>query len=212
MKRFQPRWPARWLASAMVAFAIVSTAAVARADTAAESFVSEHANEALQILNDGSAPLADKKARFRALVEDVADVPRITRFVLGRYARGLDDASMSAFSEVFSAYAIGVYESRLGDYAGETLVVTGSTDRAPGDTVVHTQVSGGSQSQPLPVNWRVLTNEGVHKVVDVEVYGVWLAINQRDEITSIINNNSGRVAAAIDALRTKIQEQEVAGG
>jgi phospholipid transport system substrate-binding protein len=192
---------------------MISSAGAATADQSAEAFVEANANEVLRVLNDNTVTLPEKKERFRTLVEEIADVPRITRFVLGRYARGLDPREMEAFSSVFRRYAISVYESRLGDYAGETLTVTGSTDRAPGDSIVHTEVTGGSQEQALPVNWRVLTTpEGQHKVVDVEVYGVWLAINQRDEIVSIIQNAGGRVSAATEALQGKLDELELAGG
>jgi phospholipid transport system substrate-binding protein len=220
MIRVQPRWlavPTAAIALTLsvlgLMLSILGTTSAATADDRAETFVSERANAALQILGDDSVPLDQKKARFRTLVEDVADVPRITRFVLGRYAREIGETELDEFSTVFSEYAIGVYESRLGDYAGETLAVTGSTDRRPGDTVVHTEVSGGSQAEPLPVNWRVLTDDaGQAKVVDVEVYGVWLAINQRDEITTIINNNAGKVDAATEALRSKIAQRDFAGG
>jgi phospholipid transport system substrate-binding protein len=209
MWSFSPRWPLGIAA----ALALISTAAAAAAaDESAEAFVTEHANEALRILSDNAVTIEDKKEAFRALVEQVADVPRITRFVLGKFARGIDPDELADFSVVFSDYAIGEYERRLGDYAGETLVVTGSTDRRPGDAVVHTQVSGGRQAEPLPVNWRVLTDDdGAMRVVDVEVYGVWLAINQRDEIVTIIENNRGRVSAATRALQSKIDELEGTG-
>ncbi len=197
----------RWLAPVAATFALFFSGAAFADASSAEAFVTEKANEALQILSDDSVALQEKKARFRTLVDDVADVPRITRFVLGRYSRGLGEADLAAFSDAFRSYAIGVYEDRLGDYAGETLEVTGSTERAPGDVVVHTQIAGGGQEGPLPVNWRVLnTDDGTMKVVDVEVYGVWLAINQREEIVGIIENNRGRVAAATDALRVKVTE------
>lgn len=195
-------------AAIVLAFAL---SAAARADQRAESFVTERANEALTVLNDDTVTLAEKKETFRTLVDDVADVPKITRFVLGRYSRNLDPATMSEFSEVFRSYAIGVYEDRLGDYAGETLQVTGSTERQAGDYVVHSVVSGGGQQDDLEVNWRVLIDDaGVAKVVDVEVYGVWLAINQREEIVGIIQQNRGSVEAAIDALRQRIAEQDAA--
>jgi phospholipid transport system substrate-binding protein len=207
MLNFRPRWPLVIAA----ALTLLATAAAA-ADERAEAFVTANANEALRILSDDGVSMDDKKAAFRALVEEVADVPRITRFVLGKFAREIDAQELAAFSEVFSDYAIGEYERRLGDYAGETLIVTGSTDRRPGDSVVHTQVRGGRQSEPLPVNWRVLTSDnGDLKVVDVEVYGVWLAINQRDEIVAIIENNRGRVSAATRALEGKIAELEATG-
>jgi phospholipid transport system substrate-binding protein len=207
MRLIQPRW----LAAAAAALSMFATS-VAAADPGAEAFVTERANEVLTILGDANMPLEDKKARFRSIVDDVADVPAITRFVLGRYARQISDSDMASFATVFKEYAIRTYEARLGDYAGQTLVVTGSTELKPGDTVVHTEVTGGGEGDPLPVNWRVLTRDDGFKVVDVEVFGVWLAINQRDEITSIINNNRGSIEAATQALRQKIDQGDFADG
>jgi phospholipid transport system substrate-binding protein len=199
----------------VVTLAVALSAMVAngaRADPGAEAFVTKNANDVLRVLNDKSLPLDEKKRRFRSMVDQIADVPRITRFVLGRYARDVDPKTLSDFSDVFRRYATSVYETRLGDYAGETLKVTGSTDRQPGDTVVHSEVTGGNQQDAVPVNWRVLTDSsGQHKVVDVEVLGVWLAINQRDEVVSIIQNNGGRVAAATEAIRGKLQQMDIAG-
>jgi len=90
--------------------------------------------------------------------------------------------------------------------------LTGSTDRRPGDSIVHTEISGGAQENALPVNWRVLTDDdGVQKIIDVEIYGVWLAINQREEIVAIIQDNRGRIPAASRALRNKLDELDAAG-
>ncbi|MGD2131727.1 MAG: ABC transporter substrate-binding protein [Maricaulaceae bacterium] len=213
MKR-APSFFATFLRTLAIAAAVAATAASgAFADQRAEAFVTEHANEALAVLSDNSMSLSEKKATFRDLVDEVADVPKITRFVLGRYARSIDPATMSEFSDVFRDYAIGVYEERLSDYAGETLEVTGSSPVSgrDGDFVVHSVVSGGGQEDDLNVNWRVLIDEsGQAQVVDVEVYGVWLAVNQREEIVGIINTNRGSIQAAIDALRRRISEQEMA--
>ncbi len=191
----------------------VFLAAAAVAEDAAEAFVQEHASEALLILNDGELALTEKKDAFQALIDDIADVPKITRFVLGRYARGIDEQAYAEFAETFREYATGVYEDRLGDYAGEDLVVTGSTSRKPGDVIVHSEVRGGAKHEPLTVNWRVLTDEeGTMKVVDAEVYGVWLALNQREEITTLIGNAGGRVSAATEALKANIMARAAAAG
>lgn len=195
----------RWLAPAAAAFSIF-TASAASADAAAEAFVTERANQILSILGDDSMAMDAKKAQFRTIVDEVADVPAIARFVLGRYSREASESDLAAFTQVFRDYATGFYEARLDDYGGQTVTVTGSTDRQPGDSVVHTVISGGDADEPLNVNWRVLEREGGPRVVDVEVLGVWLAINERDTVTSIINNNRGSIAAATEALRQKIAQ------
>ena len=54
-------------------------------DAQAEAFVQTEASKAITILNDASLSAPAKKQTFRALVDQVADVPRITDYVLGKY-------------------------------------------------------------------------------------------------------------------------------
>ncbi|MHB8284441.1 MAG: ABC transporter substrate-binding protein, partial [Caulobacteraceae bacterium] len=98
-------------------------------DTDAEAFVQAQTQRALDILNDHSMGMSAKKQAFYSFVNGIADVPRITDFVLGRYRRSLTPAQYAAFSETFRTYADSVYESRLSDYHGQQLKVTGSQVR-----------------------------------------------------------------------------------
>lgn len=185
-------------------------AAVAR-DASAEAFVQTQASEALKILNSGQGAAA-KKAAFRALVDQVADVPRITNFVLGKYARSITPAQMQQFGPLFRAYANNVYESRLGQYKGETLRVTGSVARSPTDVVVASTVGGGQLKKPEIVNWRLLKSaDGRWRAVDVQVQGVWLAITQQQDFVSTIDNAGGKVEVLIAQLRQQVAQQDAGG-
>ena len=132
-----------------------------------EAFVQGKANEALGILRDDSLDQSAKTVRFRDFVDTVTNVPRVARFVLGKYARGADPDKMTEFTAVFREYASGVYEKQLGNFGGETLKVTGSQDRKPGDSVVASVISGGQLDEPLDVNWRIRTRHGKKTVLDV---------------------------------------------
>jgi phospholipid transport system substrate-binding protein len=158
----------------------------------------------ITILNNKSLPLAAKKQQFRALIDQVADVPRVTSYVLGKYNRTITPAKKAEFASAFREFANGVYESRLGQYHGESLKVTGSTVRRPGDVVVTSQVVGGSQPRPVHVGWRVLKgDDGRWRAVDVEVAGVWLAITQQQDFVSTIDNAGGNIDVLIRQLRTQ---------
>lgn len=191
--------------------ALVAAPAMAQAaarDASAEAFVQTQASEALRILNSGQ-PLAAKRLAFRALVDQVADVPRITNFVLGKYARSATPAQRAEFAPLFRSYANNVYESRLGQYKGETLKVTGSVARAPGDVVVSSQVGGGQLKTPSKVNWRLLkAPDGRWRAVDVQVEGVWLAITQQQDFVSTIDNAGGKVDILIAQLKKQVAQQE----
>lgn len=180
-------------------------------DAQAEGFVQTEASQALAILNNSSMGVAAKKQAFRAFVDQVADVPRITSYVLGKYNRTATPQQKQAFSTVFREFASGVYESRLNEYRGETLRVTGSTVRRPGDVVVRSQVVGGARTQPVQVSWRVLKgDDGRWRVVDVEVAGVWLAITQQQDFVSTIDNAGGDVDVLIRQLRSQAARNNAA--
>ncbi len=194
----------RLTGAGLAMIALVLVPAAAQADDAAEAFVERNGDMIMSILGDDSLSIEQQAARFRELVDDLADVDRVARFVLGRYSRSVAADDYRQFSDAFREYAISVYESRLSEYAGERIEVLGSTDRRGAeDVIVHTRIAGGERNDTIEVNWRVLGGPDNHHVVDVEILGVWLAVNQREEIVSIIGANGGRVSAATDALRAR---------
>ena len=194
------------LAAPAAGLMLAPTAALAQSrahgDAEAEGFIQTQASRVLNVLNDHSMGLDAKKQAFRGMVDQVADVPRITGFVLGRYRRIVTPAQYADFSAAFREYANNVYESRLGQYSGQTLRVTGSVVRQPGDVVVSSDVSGGSGA-PTQVNWRVIRGaDGRYKAVDVQVQGVWLAITEQQDFVSLtLDNHNGDINVLINQLR-----------
>jgi phospholipid transport system substrate-binding protein len=176
----------------------------------AEQFVQTQAQRALTILTQHHGDMATEKRLFRAFIDQVADVPRITFFVLGKYSRSISPTQQHQFGVVFREYASNVYESRLNEYHGESLRVTGSTARSPTDVIVQTQVYGGKLDQPVGVAWRVLGEGGGWKVVDVQVDGVWLAITQQQDFVSTVDNAGGNVQVLIDQLQRQVEKDRAA--
>jgi len=187
----------------MLALAASSAAAVAAppaAEPAAEHFVQVSAQRVLMVLADESRQGAAKKAAIRAAIDQLADVPRITSFVLGKYGRTITPDRRARFACTFRDYVEGVYQSRLEGYGGQIVKVTGSTLRKPSDVVVDTLISDGKASQPVAISWRVMNGGAGWKVVDVQFNGVWLAITQQQDFVSTIDNAGGDVEALIAQL------------
>ena len=174
-------------------------------DAGAEQFVQAGAQRVVSVLADKGMSIPQKKAAFHTAIDQLADVPKVTNFVLGKYARTITPAQRQQFATAFRAYAESVYQSRLDDYRGEKVTVTGSTVRKPGDVVVNTTVSGGQLSKPVVVSWRVLGSGGAWKVVDIQFKGVWLAITQQQDFVSTIDNAGGDVGVLIAQLQRDVQ-------
>jgi phospholipid transport system substrate-binding protein len=192
--------------------ALTPSAALAQAprDAGAEQFVMTQAQRVISVLNDKGQTSTEKIRAFRGIVDEVADVPRVTNFVLGKYARTITPAQRAKFAPLFREFAQNVYENRLGDYHGETVKVTGSVVRKPGDVVVATTITGGKLSDPVMASWRVLGSGNSWKVVDIQVSGIWLAITQQQDFVSTIDNAGGNIDVLIGQLEKQVQQQNQA--
>ncbi|MBL4617274.1 MAG: ABC transporter substrate-binding protein [Robiginitomaculum sp.] len=174
-----------------------------KAGPAEEAFVQQQASVGLQILQDKYIGETEKNIAFGEFIDSVIDSRKVSRFVLGKYARNLDSVVFDDFKHAFDRYAKSVYQDNLTKFGGESFVVTGSIDRKPGDAIVNTTISGGALEKPLNVRWRVRTKNGISKIIDLEAFGIWLAVQQRSEITSYIANNGGKVESATKMLQER---------
>lgn len=203
----RPMYVAGLTIVATVAAATFALAPVALAqqrgprDAQAEQFVETNGGKVLAILNNRQQSKVAKDQNFRVLIDQVVDVPRLTHFVLGKYARSITPDQYQRFATVFRSYAEGVYQSRIDDYHGEKFTVNGSVIRKPGDVIVTTTLFGGKMSNPTTVQWRVLGSAGSYRVVDVQVSGVWLAITQQQDFVSTIDNAGGNINVLITQLQ-----------
>jgi phospholipid transport system substrate-binding protein len=170
-------------------------------DPGAEAFVQTKAQKVISVLANKGMSEAQKKQVFHQAVDELADVPKVTNFVLGKYARTITPDQRARFTPVFRTYAENVYQSRIDDYRGEQLKVTGSVVRKPGDVIVNSTIAGGQLSQPVQVSWRVLGGGQTWKVVDVQFKGIWLAITQQQDFVSTIDNAGGNIDVLINQLQ-----------
>jgi phospholipid transport system substrate-binding protein len=177
--------------------------AEAKAATPAETFVSENIQRSLQILNDKGLSPAQRSGQFQEFLLSVTDLKRIALFTLGPYQRTTSQADREAFAASFQDYAIAVYQSYFAKYAGQTLKIVSSNERAPGDFIVSTAMvdpNDHSGQQPLGIEFRVRTDSGNPVLTDFSVAGIWLAIEERDQFTAFLSRNDGSIPTLIGHL------------
>ena len=187
------------LAAALAVPAAGPSRALAAAASAAERFVAENIQRGLDILNDASLDTNQRRARFAEFLLGLTDIRRVALFLLGKYASSAGDGQVDSFVDAFRTYSLAVYQSYFAQYAGQTLHVTGSRQRAPGDDIVSTTLAG-SGSDPVEVDFRVRSDTGKPVLVDIAVAGVWLALAQRAEFSAVLSRNHGDISALIGHL------------
>jgi phospholipid transport system substrate-binding protein len=166
----------------------------------AEDFVSGNIQAGFDILNDKTLSVAQRRDHFAAFLTGLTDMKRVALFLLGRYAASASQTDLDAYFAAYQDYVLSVYQSYFARYAGQSLHVIASRERAPADYVVTTNMVGGS-SAPLEIDFRVRTDGAKPVLVDLGVGGVWLALAQRDQFLAVLSQNNGDIKALTAHLR-----------
>lgn len=173
------------------------------ADDGASAFVSDLGAKALTILAD-STNLTEREPAFAKLFTEDFDVPTIGRFVLGRFWRTMTPEQQAEYLDTFKRYVVWVYSTRFSGYSGQGFDVLGSKPVEEGANLVSSRITSTDGSQPIQIDWRVIKVDGAYKITDVVVEGVSMLVTQRQEFSSIINQNGGKVQPLIDMLKKKL--------
>lgn len=199
------RWNRTWFGAIIMLFAFGAPAMAALPPSSAESFVQINVDKGLAILSNHRIPDDARRQQFRDFLTNLTDIKRIAMFTLGNARRTATPDQVNSFIDAFRDYAVAVYESRLNQYAGQSLKVTGATERAPGDFIVTTvlvdPLGQAKNQEPIEVDFRVLADKGHMVVIDASVVGVWLAIEERDQFSAFLAQNNDSVPALVDHLK-----------
>lgn len=140
-------------------------------------------------------------ARGKQAFRESIDVPAVARFTLGKHARQISDEEHKRFTAAFDTFIANTFDKHNDDFINAKVEVLGSVDRSPTDSIVETRVTPASK-EPMTVRWRVMERDGEWRVVDVEVLGLWLAIEQRAQIAAILDKPRATIDDAIAALKS----------
>src|SRR5690348_14393988 len=160
----------------------------------AAGFIADMGDRTLKLLQQKQQPEAQRKQQFQTLANQAFDVPKIAQFVLGRYWRSASEEDRQQFVKAFSDYMVGVYWQRFGDYSGESFKVVGQRNEGSDTSVVSTQVVRAGGQPPAKVDWQVAKTGDSYKIRDVSIEGVSQALTYRQEFSSIIEKNNGKVS------------------
>jgi len=168
----------------------------------AEDFVSSNIQAGFDILNDQSLTPIARRDRFATFLLGLTDARRVAVFLLGRYADGASQDDLDAYVAAYQDYALSNYQTYFQLYAGQTLRVVSSRERAPGDFIVTTRMVG-QPNIAMEIDFRIRTDGARPLLVDVAVAGVWLSLAQRDQIQAVLAQNNGDIKALIAHLRSR---------
>lgn len=201
--------PLRWLAAGLLSLGLAGTAA---ADTpvdtkaAPNDFVSVVANNALNALKAEPAAKAGNLQRINALVNQYVlpyvDLEKTTRLAAGRYWRQASPQQQKDLTEAFKGTLIRTYSgalSRVDDVSALTLAPFRGDANAD-DVVVRSTLSQRN-GPPVGVDYRLEKTANGWKIYDLNVEGIWLIQNYRNQFAEQINQNG--IDGLIKALNSR---------
>lgn len=183
---------------------------LAHADSApAEAFVQQSVNKGFGILKDTSLPKQERQAQFRTWLRSVIDFKRVAVFSLGSYAKNASDKQVDEFVNAFSDYLMSMFHLDGENVGSIPLAVTGSQTRSADDVIVNAKIGGaGAAAQagtPMTISFRVRKDAaGKDVIVDILVGGVSVAVTQRDEFATFLQQHGGNVAELSEELEKRV--------
>lgn len=159
------------------------------------------AGQEAEALITGAAVEISDPARGQDAFRESIDVPTVARFTLGKHANRISDDERQRFTAAFDQFLATRFDKHRADFSNARIEVIGSTDRSETDSIVETRVTPTGK-EAMTVRWRVMKRGAEWRVVDVEVLGLWLAIEQRAQIAAILDRPRATIEDAIAALES----------
>jgi ABC-type transporter MlaC component len=190
-----------------IALCSLLAAPQAMASPATEAFIQQNFDKGYEILNSTKLSEAQRRGQFRALLLNLVATRRFALFALGPYASGATPQQLDRFVEAFKNYGVSLYEKMLNRYDGQSLHVTGSSDRTDDDSTVQADIINRDpvSARPISVAFRLRPNEtGMWAVTDIVFEGVSVATLARVQLTAMLFQHNGDVSElsrALNAMR-----------
>lgn len=199
-------------AAFLAAPAQLSIAAIAHAQSPSQEqaidLVNQLGNKAVSLLSNADLDDNEKRAGFHKLVNSDFDMPLISKFVLGKYWRKATDAQKTEYQVLFQKFIVSTYQKRIGQYSGENIDIVKAKPLNKKETLVKSVITR-PKGPPIKLDWRVRKSKsGDHKIVDIIVENVSMALTHREEFSSVISRNGGDVEGLIKKLRGHVSEFE----
>ena len=167
-----------------------------------ESFIQIIVDDAKKILVASNS----KEYKFKKLTElakEKVDIKGIGLYTLGSYRKELSDIQKEEYTKLFEQYFLKSFTSRLTDYSDPKINVISSEKKNDKYTIVSSVLLATNKKPEVNIQWRVYTKDPMNPLIrDLIIEGLSLARTQKEEFSSIIENNGGD----INALFTKLKD------
>ena len=163
-------------------------------------FVQSTVNRAAETLSS-NASIEEKVQTLKDIAKETVDVRGIGFYSLGKHRKGLSKDKLNEYEKVFAEYFLKSFSSRLSEYSNPMIKVNSKKKINDNYTIVSSTLVATDTRPEVKIDWRIYTKNPDNLLIrDLIIEGLSLARTQKEEFSSIINSNDGKIEALIKNL------------
>jgi phospholipid transport system substrate-binding protein len=168
-------------------------------------FVQSTVNRASQALQEKFSK-EEKIEMLMNIAKETVDIQGIGFYTLGSYRKQLDDSQKQEYQNLFEKYFLKSFSSRLAEYSNPEIEVNSKKKLNENYTMVSSILVATEQRPEVNIDWRIYTKDPNKPLIrDLIIEGLSLARTQKEEFSSIIQNNNGDINALFFSLKDFIK-------
>jgi len=186
---------------AMLFLPLGSELASATTKAGAVQHIQQLGEQAFEALQRSDLDLEKREVILADILSEGFALPLIARFVLGRYWRPATPDQRDTYVDLFGRFVIKSYSRHLGGFAGSSFDIVKAEPIGKSDILV-TTILHRKTGAPFKAGWRVRLIGEQHKIIDVMVEGISMAVSQRQEFASVLKRKG--VERLLQILAAKV--------
>ena len=164
-------------------------------------FIQSTVNRAADTLG-GNYTKNERIEKLKQIAKETVDITGIGYYSLGSHRKGLNKDQLSNYKNAFEEYFLKSFSSRLAEYSNPEIEVISKNKLNENYTIVLSKLVATDSRPEVKIEWRVYTKNPENLLIrDLIIEGLSLARTQKEEFSSIINSNDGRIEALLVNLR-----------
>ena len=166
----------------------------------ADVFIQSTVNRAAETLS-GNLSKEERMEKLKDIARDTVDIKGIGFYSLGAYKKNLTQEQKIEYQKVFTKYFLKSFSSRLAEYSNPEIDVTSKKVINENYTMVSSTLIATGDRPEVKIGWRVYTKNPEKLLIrDLIIEGLSLARTQKEEFSSIIESNDGKIESLIKSL------------
>ena len=185
----------------LIVFLIIALTSVNKAHSIeADVFVQSTVNRAAKTLG-GTLTKEERVEKLKDIARDTVDIDGIGFYSLGAHRKNLTEEQIAKYKKVFSQYFLKSFSSRLAEYSNPEIEVNSKKIVNKNYTIVSSSLVATDSRPKVSIEWRVYTKNPDNLLIrDLIIEGLSLARTQKEEFSSIINSNDGKIEPLLKSL------------